>query len=118
MPRKAVELSALFVKRLTRPGLFSVGGVTGLALQVQPTGGRSWILRITANGARREIGLGGYPDVSLSLARDLARQPREAIARGGNPVAERRERKRDARRSASQVTFEDAAVRWPHVRSQ
>jgi integrase len=118
MPLKAYELSALAVKRLMRPGLFAVGGVTGLALQVQSTGARSWILRITTNGGRREIGLGGYPDVSLSLARDLARQMREEIARGTDPVSERRNRRREAQRAASRVTFEEASVRWHQVRSQ
>ena len=45
MPKKAAELSALAVNRLTRHGLHAVGGVAGLLLQVSDTGARSWILR-------------------------------------------------------------------------
>jgi len=43
MPKKARELTALDVKRLTHPGqggnkTFAVGGVDGLLLQITPTG--------------------------------------------------------------------------------
>ena len=46
MPKKAKERSAIEVSRLTAPGLWSVGGVAGLHLQVLPTGARSWVLRV------------------------------------------------------------------------
>ena len=55
MPRKARELSAVEVRRLTPPGTggnksHAVGGVDGLMLQVTPTGARSWILRYQVGG--------------------------------------------------------------------
>ena len=50
MPRKSKELSALEVGRLAEPGLHFVGGVAGLAMQVQPSGARSWVLRFTVAG--------------------------------------------------------------------
>ena len=81
MPRTAKELSALAVKRLTVPGMHAIGGIPGLHLQVTPTGARSWILRFTAGvkpGSdkpwRRDLGLGGYPAVSLARAREKARK--------------------------------------------
>ena len=40
MPKKAKELTALAVKKLTKPGLHAVGGVAGLLLQVTTTGAR------------------------------------------------------------------------------
>lgn len=58
MPKIARELSALEVGRLKAPGLVSVGGVPGLSLQVNPTGARSWILRVKIGTARRDMGLG------------------------------------------------------------
>jgi hypothetical protein len=78
MPKLAEELRALDVKRLAHPGgkrniLFSVGGVPGLHLQVTPKGGRSWVLRAKVGNLRRDIGLGGFPAVTLSQARDKAR---------------------------------------------
>ena len=88
MPKKAPELSAVQVKRTTKPGLFAVGGVAGLHLQVKTTGARSWILRAKVGDKRRDIGLGGYPDVSLALARESARAARGLIRQGVDPVLE------------------------------
>lgn len=89
MPKKSKELMPLQVKRLTKDGLHAVGGVTGLYLQVWG-GSRSWILRTTVGTKRREMGLGGFPDVSLSAAREAARAARASIKEGIDPVAVRR----------------------------
>ncbi len=67
-----------------------MGGVSGLLLQVTPIEGRTWILRVTVGGKRREIGLGGYPDVTLAQARDRAREAKDKIRLGIDPVEERK----------------------------
>lgn len=95
MPKQAREMSALEVKRLTHPGgrhnaVVAVGGVPGLLLQILPSGVKTWILRATVGTSRRDIGLGGYPEVSLSAARDRAREARDMIRRGIDPVEERK----------------------------
>jgi len=41
-------------------------------------------------GKRRDMGLGGYPDVELTQAREKARQARALVDRGIDPVIERR----------------------------
>ena len=112
MPKKAKELSATEVRRLTNPGLHAVGGVSGLLLQVTESGARSWILRATIGAKRRDVGLGGFPDVPLSEARQTARNMREQIRAGRDPVAERKAA-RDALRAAQAkaMTFEQAARR-------
>ena len=90
MAKKAVELGALEVGRLKAPGLnFVGGGVAGLALQVAPTGSRSWVLRIMVGDKRRELGLGGFPDVPLADARRVARDLRASVKAGRDPVAEK-----------------------------
>lgn len=112
MPKKAPELSAVQVKRITKPGLFAVGGVAGLHLQVKTTGARSWILRAKVGDKRRDIGLGGYPDVSLALARESARAARALIRQGVDPVEDRKARQQSLRvAQAKQLTFEQAAIR-------
>lgn len=116
MPRVAKELSALEVKRLSQPGMYAVGGVPGLHLQVLPGGGKTWLLRVTigatASGKQRrsEVGLGGYPAVTLQQARDKAREVREKIAQGIDPIAERKAARSALLASrAMDITFEEAA---------
>lgn len=90
MPKLAKVLSALEVKRLTDPGLHAVGTVAGLRLLVKPTGARSWVLRTMVGPRRAELGLGGYPTVSLAQAIEYAREALQAIRAGADPAAERR----------------------------
>ena len=87
MPKKAKELSPIEVRRLTRPGRWSVGGVDGLALQVTESGARSWVLRITIGGRQREMGMGSFPTVTLAAAREKARQFRSVVSDGHDPIA-------------------------------
>ena len=86
MPKQARELSALEIKRLTKPGHHAAGGVSGLLLQITETGSKSWILRAIVGAKRRDIGLGGFPDVTLSQARINARELKEQIRSGVDPV--------------------------------
>ena len=44
----------------------------GLWFIKRPDGGAQWMLRVSLRGKRREMGLGGFPDVSLKEARELA----------------------------------------------
>jgi integrase len=93
MGRKASELNALAVSRLTSPGFYSVGGVSGLALNISSKFAKSWILRIRIAGKRRDIGLGGYPSVTLAGAREKARAMRELVESGVDPIDDRRAKK-------------------------
>ncbi|WP_040544650.1 tyrosine-type recombinase/integrase [Salipiger bermudensis] len=118
MPRVAKELSALDVKRLAHPGkgsnvLFAVGGVSGLNLQITPNGSRTWLLRVTIGGKRREIGLGGFPEVTLAQARDRAREAKDQIRRGIDPIEERKAA-RAALMAAQRrgITFADATDKY------
>lgn len=113
MPRKAKELSALEVNRLTAPGLHFVGGVAGLAMQINDSGARSWILRATVGARRRDIGLGGFPDVTLAGAREAARTARAKIKEGIDPVEESKA-KRSAlvAAQAAAITFGEAAAKF------
>ena len=111
MPKKSREVSALEVSRCKTPGLHFVGGVAGLALQVQASGGRSWVLRISIAGKRRDMGLGGFPDVTLSDARRRAREERERVDKGVDPIAERQKVASELRAQAAKaINFKSAAL--------
>jgi len=113
---KAVKaLTALEVNRLSAPGMHTVGAVPGLYLRVlpSPSASRSWILRIKIGGARRDLGLGGYPEVSLAQAREAARGKRQLVRDGVDPVAQKRAAE-SARRAAAmkKTTFAEAAAQY------
>lgn len=90
MPKKAKELSALEIKRLTKPGYHAAGGVSGLLLHVTKTSSKSWILRVMVGTKRRDIGLGGFPDIPLADARTNAREMKKQIRSGIDPVEQRK----------------------------
>ncbi len=94
MPKITKELSAIQVRQLSHTGkgrncTVAVGGVSGLLLQITPNGGRTWLLRVTVGGKRREFGLGGFPDITLAQARERAREAKDQIRRGIDPAEER-----------------------------
>jgi integrase len=98
--------------------MHAVGGVAGLYLCVSPSGARSWIARVNVDGKRREMGLGSFPDVSLSIAREKARAARSDTTMGIDPVAHRKEA-RSARQAlkATQKTFADCAKAYIEAHS-
>lgn len=118
MPKKIAEKSAIEIRRLTEPGMHAVGGVAGLHLLVSSTGARSWILRAMVGSKRRDIGLGGFPDISLAKAKERATQAKDKIQNGIDPVEERKAT-RDALRAstAKAVTFAEAAKRCHTARA-
>ena len=82
------KLSARKVQTLTKSGRHSDGG--GLYLSVSKSGSKAWCYMWAKNGKRREMGLGGYPGVPLSLARERAQNARELVAIDKDPISERR----------------------------
>jgi integrase len=113
MPKKAKELTAMEVGRLKEPGLYPVGNPPGLYLQVVPSGARTWIYRAMMAGKRRDMGLGGFPGVTLAMAREAAREARQAISGGVDPIEARKAAKREAVEAvASRVTFQWCAEQY------
>ena len=113
MPKVRNPVSALEVSRFDRPGMHAVGGVAGLHLQITSQGGRSWVLRVTVGAKRRDLGLGGYPSVTLAQAREKARATREQIAKGIDPVLEKQATKaRLVAAQAATLTFDEAVKQF------
>lgn len=91
MPKKPSKILSPGKVGTMPPGMHAAGEVTGLYLRVTPSGtARNWILRAVIGGRRRDMGLGGWPDVSLAEARERARAARRKITEEGiDPIAER-----------------------------
>lgn len=118
MPKVAKQLSALEVSRLKAPGLVSVGCVPGLSLQISASGARSWILRVKVGDKRRDMGLGAFPGVTLAQAHQKAREARESIDQGNDPILTRERQQSQLKAAqASAINFESAARNFLKLKS-
>ena len=77
-----MTLTASSAAMAKRPGRYGDG--RGLSLVVQPSGSKSWVLRIQQKGFRTDRGLGGYPAVTLAEARNLAEEMRVKVRKAGH----------------------------------
>jgi integrase len=119
VPIKVKEMAAIEVARLVKPGKHAVGGVPGLHLFVKETGAKSWVLRVVVGDRRRDVGLGGYPAVTLAQAREAARTTREKIRGGVDPVEEARSaRSKLVASRAAAITFEQASAQYIKAHKQ
>ena len=109
-----MALSATRAKALKEPGRYSDGG--GLHLYISKAGRKSWVPRITIEGRRRDIGLGGYPSVSLAKAREKAGNHRAAIADGRDPLADKRAPATPSFREAASAVHEANEPRWRNAK--
>lgn len=86
MARSINRLSVRLVQTVTKEGRFADGG--GLYLDTKK-GGRRWIFLFRWEGKLRELALGPVAAISLATARELAREAREHVAKGINPIEAR-----------------------------
>lgn len=89
------RLSPAFIRKAPT-GKYCDGA--GLWLVVRDDGGAQWVLRVTVHGRRREMGLGGYPEIGLAQAREIADRWRAMAKAGRDPIKEREREIRTARR--------------------
>ena len=115
MPRRnSNSLSAAFVRTVVAHGAYTDGN--GLTLRVDNAGKR-WIQRVTIDGKRHNLGLGGYPAVALARARELATANAQAIRQGRNPISEKRQAREESRRP-NRPTFSEAAEQVIELRRE
>ena len=98
------------VRKLTKPGLYSAD--TTLYIRVSKTGGKSWIQRTIFNGERHDIGLGGWPVVTVEDAKEQALANRRLIRSGGNPLTEKRKAKMPTFRESNNKVLEVNQANW------
>src|ERR1700730_681208 len=90
--------------------------VRGLGVRITASGAKSFIFEARIKGRPRRLTLGGWPDLTVILARQKALDIRSRIARGEDPAAE-------AEAARKEPTFSDLAATYmerharPHKRS-
>src|SRR5215210_4685404 len=88
MPTSINRLSARAVATLKGPKRYSDGN--NLYLDVGASGARRWTFLYRRHGRLREMGLGGFPALSLLEARKSALAQRRILMAGGDPIETRR----------------------------
>lgn len=81
---------------------YKMGDSLGLFLLIQPSGGKLWRQKYRMDGREKKLGIGTYPEVSLSEARRRRDEAREMIAAGKDPS---REKQRDRLRAREPECF-------------
>ncbi len=75
------------------------GDGCGLWLHKRDIKQGKWVLLVTVQGRRREMGLGAYPSVSLKEAREEAEKWRAVVRKSLDPIKERERERRQAERN-------------------
>jgi integrase len=110
MPRAGKNLDVKTLDALKpRERPYRVSDGEGLLLEVRPTGAKVWLCRLTVDGKRRDMGLGGYPLVTLKAARQDAENARRLAREGNDPIALRQAV--TATRKAARSEAEEAEAR-------
>ena len=107
-------LNVKFVQAVKQPGVYRDKGNRGLFLRVKKTeAGRiskQYVLRITVQGQRTDIGLGSAAEVELAEVRDIATDMRKETRAGRDPRAAWEGGRRRGSAGGPEVwTFERAA---------
>ena len=92
MAKSINRLTAISVKAAISPGRYADGG--NLYLVVSKSGSKRWSFMYMRDGRQREAGLGSVGVVTLAVAREKARQMRELLDGGRDPIAARKEKRR------------------------
>lgn len=107
MARARNKLTARQAAAVMAPGRHSDGG--SLYLVIDGDGSamrRRWLFLFNWNGKRREMGLGGFPSVSLADARRARDEAERLVREGRDPIASREQVRQER---ASKPTFGEAA---------
>lgn len=105
------RLTQLKVDKAKTKGVYPDGA--GLYLNVTIGGSKSWLYRYMLAGKQHWMGLGSYPEVSLSDAREKAADARKLTRQNIDPLAEKRLTTSVIRASiAKAMPFETAAEKF------
>ena len=89
----------------------------GFAVQVEPTGTKTYIVRyrpkgLGRDGPRRFVKLGRHGDLTVDMARELAKVVLGKVAAGGDPAADRVAERTDHVKRRDAVTIEELGQQY------
>lgn len=90
---------------------FKLSDGAGLYIWITPSGGRKWRASYRHEGKQKTATFGGYPEVSLALARERHREARKLLAEGIDPM-EQRKAVKSAQNAASVNSFASITALW------
>ena len=134
MPERPA-LTPAFLRSVRPPATGQIehadGGCPGLRLRLSRGGAATWVLGCRdASGKPRRFVLGAFPALGLAKARDLARERREEVRQGLDPIKQAREARQEAREAKADVATlavlldgyaKDVGARrrsWPEARKR
>ena len=79
---------------------------------VEPNGAKHWIFRAVFNGKRRKVGLGPLSTVSITEAREKAREYKETIRKGGDLAAHIQKGRMPTFKKAAMQVHEEFKGSW------
>ncbi|WP_373766744.1 integrase arm-type DNA-binding domain-containing protein [Glaesserella sp.] len=92
---------------------YSLADGQGLFLRIRPNGAKTWIFNYAQPYTKKRTNLviGGYPEISLSQARDKREEYRSLLANDIDPQ-QHRQQQEQAKRAEIENTFEAVTWQW------
>lgn len=75
------------------------GEGNGFTIRVMPSGAKTWLYVYALDDKRREMNLGGYPDVTLETARGRFEDAKKKVKNGIDPMAEKEQATEERRKA-------------------
>ena len=106
--------------RNAKPGAaaYRLTDTGGLYLQISPSGGKLWRWNYRYNGKQKTMPFGKYPEVTLAMVRERHVAARIELAKGNDPMAQRKAEKVAAKvqaeleKARDAQSFEAVALQW------
>jgi integrase len=86
---KVTTFTDLMIRKLKPEGKkYARSEGNGFTIRVMPSGTKTWLYVYAFGEKRREMNLGGYPDITLEKAREKFKEARRKVKNGADPLAE------------------------------
>lgn len=98
---KVTTFTDVMIKKLKKPdaGKIVRGEGNGFNIRVTSFGSKTWLYIYTFDGRRKELNLGGYPEVTLETARGKFEEARKQVKNGIDPSAAAEQAKEERRKT-------------------